>query len=125
METPEEDKQAAVGLLPRAMGIFVSAIHVSMIVSLTYALFMIRSVDDAFKVFVILAVILLSFIYFQTCVLNTLEKYYNPGTASLEFIKQHCMIELETIEKTETLKVILLGLSLLVVKICTMIVFRA
>ena len=116
----------ATNLTTRTMGLFVSVVHISMIVSLTYALFMIRSLDDAFKIFVILAVLLLSFIYFQTCIMNTLEKHYKIGTTTtLEFFKERCMIELDTVENTDSLKVILLGLSLLVVKICTMIIFRA
>lgn len=106
----------------RCVGVAVTAVHVAIVLSITYALFAIKTLDQAFKLFVVLAAILLSFVYFQTCVLHALEEFYNPGYSYMHLVKRYVLIELDTLEKTASLQVILLGMSLLVVKVCYLLI---
>lgn len=107
----------------------VTILHVVLVISLLYAT-LCGSKEDAFMLFFIISVILISFCYFQRCVLHAMETLYNPAGCNyiglyhrmITFFKAHIVIGKCTVDQSITLQVILLGMTLIIIKICLFIV---
>lgn len=111
------------------VGIFVTVLHMALACSLLYAILCCNNRNDAFMIFAIVSVIMLGFLYFQTCALSALETMYSvPGhryidylARAKEFLRRTCIRGEVSLEKELTLQVVAVAMALAMMKVCLLI----
>jgi len=113
----------------KCVGAAFTAIHVTLACTILYAIICCDDRKDAFMLFGCMSMILLSFTHFQTCVLTMMERLYGRVGNSyadyysrvMSFIKKRMIVDGDTLERSETMQVIVAAMSLITIKICMLI----
>lgn len=106
------------------IGYFLTILHFVLACAIFYAVFLTNNPDVLFKLFVIISLILMSFLIHHDCVIYALEKYYqgdNSKTTSLKILAS-ILSPYKHVHKDLGVQVIIVGLALIVIKFCLQVV---
>ena len=99
------------------IGILATIIHVILIITLYLAIAIVHDKNNLFKLFVIVAVIGLSFVGFKRCIVDIVEEKYNGKGQTVLQYSHHFLKTVTDIENSYTLHAIALLLSIMIIKI--------
>jgi hypothetical protein len=116
----EQDRDA----LQRTVGMSVTWLHWALGCTMCLAIVAVDDLAASFKLFLILASLLLFYLHFGACALHVIEKHYNPGFSYTEICMKFMRIDATSIENSLALQVIVGGVSLLMLKIAFLIVVQ-
>lgn len=106
------------------LGYFLTLLHFVLACSIFYAVFLTNNPDTLFKLFVIISLILISFLIHHDCVIYVLEKHYQGNdsmTTSLKILAS-LLSPYKHVHKDLGVQVIIVGLAFIVIKFCLQVV---